>query len=230
MTMVTMTMMVVMLTLLLSPMVEQPSSNSSKWSERHFFANCLPVFLSPVSPVPEFYIELFELFNQRGLSFLLLSFEWICDLLKPFWLHSHVQQVLSELCLSLAFDQNQNHSKFMSGDTGQPITHGWRPAVGAFVTASYVICCQPFLFFFCHLLSPICKARKISPHPYQCCYFQYMCCCYSDWAEALKSVKCQQALPASRFNVEKEEKATMMHSKMHQQCNIWYKNCWWQSQ
>ena len=52
MTMVTMTMMVVMLTLLLSPMVEQPSSNSSKWSERHFFANCLPVFLSPVSPVP----------------------------------------------------------------------------------------------------------------------------------------------------------------------------------
>ena len=129
--------------------------------------------------------------------------------------------------LLLATDQNQNHSKFMSGDTGQPITHGWRPAVGAFVTASYVICCQPFLFFFCHLLSPICKARKISPHIYQCCYVQYMWCCSSDWAEALKSVKCQQALPASRFNMEKEAKATMMHSKMHQQwshwCNVWYK-------
>ena len=36
-----------------------------------FFANCLPVFLSPVSPVPEFYKELFEYFSQRGFSFLL---------------------------------------------------------------------------------------------------------------------------------------------------------------
>ena len=36
-----------------------------------FLQNCLPVFLSPVSPVPEFYKELFEYFSQRGFSFLL---------------------------------------------------------------------------------------------------------------------------------------------------------------
>ena len=86
----------------------------------------------------------------------------------------------------------------MSGDTGQPITHGWRPAVGAFVTASYVICCQPFLFFFCHLLSPICKARKISPHLYQYAVMFNICDAalvteLRHWSQSSVNKRCQPA-------------------------------------
>ena len=167
-------MMVVMLILLLSPMVEQPSSNSSKWSERHFFAKLSSsIFVACLAGARVLHWTLWVVQSKR-------SFFPIIKLRMDLW---HIKAILT------AFPCPASAKWIMSlpGIWPEPeslqihVRRHWTTNHSRVTSCSWRVCnC-----FLCHLLSTILllllfchqfakPEKSLLIFINQCCYVQSM--------------------------------------------------------